>query len=154
MRRIQRYHALSVLGDLKPHPYDWVINIGSLHISNPLNRSEIWGMERVPRNMYVTDLFQSWVKQLINDGLINVVENENVRAIKLQRCGHETHPAPDGKVCLSNHISPRDYDLQLSTKGRDCLVGEQIARSGDYSYYKNFDGTIDSAKKINPGLFK
>ncbi len=139
MRRIQRYHSLAVLGDLKPHPYTQVIHIGALHISNPLNRTEIWGSERVPKTLYVTDVFELWLKQLINDGLIKFVETPKIRWTRTQ---------PEYQ------IAPQDYDLQLTDKGRDCLAMEQIARDGDYSYYKNFQGTIDSAKKINPGLFK
>ena len=139
MRRIQRYHSLAVLGDLKPHPYDQVVAIGSLHISNPVNRSEIWGSERVPKNLYSTDVFESWLKKLINDGLIMFVETDHIKELRTRK---------------EYMISPRDYQLQLTQKGRDCLAMEQIARSGDYSFYKNFDGTIDSAKKINPGLFQ
>src|SRR5579863_8078368 len=139
MRRIQRYHALTVLGDLKPHPYVQVIHIGTLHIANPLNRSEIWGSERIPKTKYVTDVFAGWVKELVNNDLVKFVETEKIKQIRLQ---------PEYQ------IANEDYDLQLTAKGRDCLAMEQIARDGDYSYYKNFQGTLDSAAKINPGLFK
>jgi|SRR5665213_1032577 len=138
MRRIQRYHTLSTLGDLKAHPYVQVIHVGTLHVSNPLNRSEIWGSERIPKTMYATDLFESWIKKLVNDDLIKFVETNKIRQARLQ---------PEYQIAL------QDYDLQLTEKGRDCLVMEQIARDGDYSYYKNFTGTVESAKKINPGLF-
>jgi len=139
MRRIQRYHALSVLGDMKTHPYMQVIHVGTLHVSNPLNHSEIWGSERIPKTKYATDVFEDWIRQLVNDDLVKFVETEKIRQIRLQ---------PEYQ------ISKHDYDLQITAKGRDCLAMEQIARNGDYSFYKNFDGTTDSAKKINPGLFK
>jgi hypothetical protein len=138
MRRIQRYHSLAILGDLKPHPYNQVVHIGALHISNPTNRTEIWGSEKIPKTLYVTDVFETWLKRLINDGLVKFVETERIRQMRLQ---------PEYQV------SARDYELQLTAKGRDCLAMEQIARDGDYSYYKTFDGTLEKAKQINPGLF-
>ena len=139
MRRIQRYHALAVLGDMKPHPYMQVIHVGTLHVSNPLNRSEIWGSERIPKTLYATDVFEAWVKELVDNSLVKYVETEKTKQVRLQ---------PEYQ------IAKQDYDLQLTPKGRDCLAMEQIARDGDYTFYKNFDGTTDSAKKINPGLFK
>lgn len=153
MRRIQRYHVLCVLGDLKPHPFDQVMVIGSLHISNPLNRAEFWASQKIGRNKYGSDVFYSFLKKLMDDDLIMRVENERTKKIRLQSCNHKTHPDPYGP-CFVYQVSIRDYDLQLTEKGRDCLAMEQIARDGDYSYYKNFQGTIESAKKINPGLFK
>jgi len=139
MRRIQRYHVLSVFGDMKPHNYNHAIMIGSLHISNPVNRMEIWPGQKIQRNKYVSEVFEGMINKLMEDGLLQRVENEHIRKIRLDE---------------SYQISPRDWDIQLTQKGRDCLGMEQIARSGDYSFYKNFDGTTNSAKKINPGLFK
>ena len=139
MRRIQRYHVLAVLGDLKAHPFDQVMIVGSLHISNPANRMEIWPGQKIAKNKYSSDVFYSMLKKLMDDGLVQRVENDRIRQIRLND---------------SYQISPRDWDLQLTEKGRDCLAMEQIARDGDYSYYKNFKGTLDSAKKLNPGLFK
>lgn len=139
MRRIQRYHVLSVLGDLQPHPYDEVVVIGSLHLANPANRAEIWPGQKMGRNTYYSNVFESMIRKLIEDGLVRRVENAHIRKIRLE---------------VSYQVSHRDWDLQLTDKGRDCLAGEQIERSGDYNYYKNFQGTIDSAKQINPGLFK
>jgi hypothetical protein len=139
MRRIQRYHILSVLGDLKAHPYDQVIMIGSLHFANPINRSELWPGEKLSSNQYYSNVFESMLKKLMEDGLIKRVENDRIRQLRLSN---------------SYQISPRDWDLQLTDKGQDCLRNEQMERAGDYDYYKNFQGTLDSAKKINPGLFK
>lgn len=153
MRRIQRYHVLSVFGDMKPHNYADAVMIGSLHISNPVNRMEIWPGQKIQKNKYVSQVFEGMLKELMDDGLLQLVENERTRKARLQTCRHETHPDPEG-MCVTWQISPRDRDIQLTQKGRDCLGMEQIARSGDYSFYKNFDGTTDSAKKINPGLFK
>jgi len=151
MRRIQRYHALSVFGDMKPHRYDEAVMLGALHFANPVNRSEIWGSEKLPRKSYYSTYFENVVKKLINDGLLGFVENDRVRKIRLTQCGHSSHPTEE--LCIAYQISPRDYDLQITAKGRECLGMEQIARDGDYSFYKKFDGTIDSAKKLNPGLF-
>jgi hypothetical protein len=83
-------------------------------------------------------VFESWIKELVNNGLVKFVETDKTRWLRMQ---------PEYQ------IAKQDYDLQLTERGRDCLAMEQIARNGDYSYYKNFQGTIDSAKKINPGLF-
>ena len=152
LRRIQRYHALSVFGDMKPHDYANAVMIGSLHISNPTNRMEIWPGQKIDHNKYASDIFEGMIKQLMADGLLQFVDNANTQALRRKTCGHDVHPAPTG-FCFVYLISPREYDIQLTEKGRDCLAMEQITRSGDYSFYKNFDGTIDSAKKINPGLF-
>src|SRR5690242_14728653 len=138
---------------MAPKPYTIAITILSYHFSNPQNRAELWGSEKLPKGSYMNTKIESFLKTLINDGLIEFVDNEHVRKIRLTQCGHETHPAPDGKLCIVWMVSPFDYDLKISAKGRECLGMEQIARSGDYSFYKNFDGTVDSAKKINPGLF-
>ncbi len=153
MRRIQRFHALSVFGDMKPHDYDTAVRIGSLHISNPANRMEIWPGQKIRRNMYASDVFEGMIKQLMQDGLLKRVENERIKQIRLQGCKHQTHPSPDG-LCIAYQISHRDWDLQLTERGRECLGMEQIARDGDYGFYKNFDGSIDGAKKINPDKFK
>lgn len=140
MRRIQIFHALSVFGDMKPHRYDDAIMIGSLHISNPANRMEIWPGQKIQRNKYASDVFEAMVKKLMEDGLLQRVENNHIRMLRLD-------PA--------YQIAPRDWDIQLTLKGRDCLGAEQIARSGDYSWYNQsgFDGTLDKASKLNPGLF-
>jgi len=154
MRRIQRYHVLSIFGDMKLHKYTDAVMIGSLHISNPANRMEIWPGQKIDRRSYVSDVFEGLLKQLINDGLLHLVENDNTRKIKLQQCEHSIHPTTTGLICVVYQVSPRDYDIQITIRGRECLGLEQIARSGDYSFYKNFDGTTDSAQKINPSLFK
>ncbi|MGH7974774.1 MAG: hypothetical protein ACREBR_04565 [bacterium] len=138
MYRIQRYHALSVFGDMKIHNYAHAVGIGALHFANPVNRQEIWGYRRIKKNLYYTDFFEGLMKELMNNGLLKLIENDEVRKLRRQ----------DFYV-----ISPRDYDVQLTDKGRECLGMEQIARSGDYSFYKNFDGTLNSVNKLNPGLF-
>lgn len=46
------------------------------------------------------------------------------------------------------------HDLVISKKGDECLRMEQIARGGDYSYYKNYDRSIHGAhgvQKYAPG---
>jgi hypothetical protein len=153
MRRIHRFNMLSMFGDMAPKQYILALTVLSYHFSNPLNRAEIWGSEKLPKGSYMSDKIERFLKDIINDGLLELVDNEFIKQARLIRCGHEFHPAYDGKLCISNIISPRDYDLKITSKGRECLGAEQIARSGDYAFYKNFDGTIDSAKQINPGLF-
>lgn len=153
MRRVQRFHVLSVYGDMKPHNYNDSVMIGSLHIANPVNRMEIWPGEKISRKTYYSVVFENMLKECFASGLLQLVENENTRKIRLTQCGHRFHPAQDGRTCIAWQISPRDFDIQITKKGRECLGLEQIERSGDYSFYKNFDGSIDTAKKINPGLF-
>lgn len=153
MRRIQRFHLLSVYGDMKPHNYNDSVMIGALHFANPVNRMEIWPGQKISKNMYYSTVFENMLKECLASGLLQLVENQNTRKIRLKQCGHRTHPADDGKLCIAYQVSPRDYDIQITAKGRDCLGMEQIARDGDYGFYKKFDGTTDSAKKINPGLF-
>ncbi len=154
LRRVQRYHVLSVFGDMKPHKYTDAVMIGSLHISNPANRMEIWPGQKIQKNRYASDVFESMLTKLIEDGLLQLVDNEQTRKMRLTTCRHDTHPSSDGRICVTWQVVPRDKDIQLTAKGRECLGMEQIARSGDYTFYKSFDGTTDSAKKINPGLFK
>lgn len=153
MRRIQRFHVLSVFGDMKPHNYNDSVMIGSLHLANPVNRMEIWPGEKISKKTYYSVVFEGFLKECFGAGLLELVDNEVTRKIRLTQCGHRSHPAEDGKVCISYQISPRDFDIKITAKGRDCLGMEQIARDGDYGFYKKFDGTTDSAKKINPGLF-
>jgi len=139
MKRIHRYNLLSLFGDMKPKQYFLALQLATLHFANPLNRSSIWGSERLAKNVYMTDVIENMFKSLLEDGLIQRVETE---AIKHSRT-KDTYL-----------ISLREYDLQITERGRECLGMEQIARDGDYSFYKKYDGSLDSAKKINPGLFE
>ena len=139
MKRIHRYNLLSLFGDLKPKNYFIALQLATLHFANPLNRSSLWGSERLAKNAYMSEKIEGMFKQLLEDGLIKRVETE---AIKQSRT-KDTYL-----------ISLREYDLQLTERGEECLRFEQIARSGDYNYYKNFKGTLNSAKAINPNLFK
>src|SRR5690242_20465271 len=139
MRRIQRYNVLSLFGDMAPKPYNVAVTVLSYHFSNPLNRAELWGSEKLPKGSYMSTTIERFVKNLVNDGLLEFVDNELTKKIRLTQCGHESHPASDGQLCIAWMISHRDYDLKITSKGRDCLGMEQIARSGDYSFYKNFD---------------
>ena len=154
MKRVQRFHVLSVFGDMKPHNYNDAVMIGSLHIANPTNRMEIWPGQKISKKTYYSVVFENFLKDCFMGGLLKLVDNERTKKIRLNQCGHRSHPTEDGKICIAYQISPRDYDIQITEKGRECLGMEQIARDGDYSFYKKFDGTTDSAKKINPGLFK
>ena len=139
MKRIHRYNLLSLFGDLKSKPYVLALQLATLHFANPLNRSSLWGSERLAKNVYMTDVIEKMFKQLLEDGLIKRVETEAIKQSKTK----DTYL-----------ISLREYDLQLTERGRECLGAEQIARDGDYNFYKKYDGTLDSAKKINPNLFK
>jgi hypothetical protein len=139
MKRIHRYNLLSLFGDMKPKQYFLALQLATLHFANPLNRSSLWDNERIAKNVYMSEEIEKMFKHLLEDGLIKRVETEAIKQTRTK----DTYL-----------ISLREYDLQLTEKGRECLGMEQIARSGDYSFYKKFDGTLDSAKKINPGLFK
>lgn len=139
MRRIHRFNLLSLFGDMKPKQYIIALQLATLHFANPLNRASLWGSEKLARNAYMSEEIEKMFKRLFEDGLIRLVDTEEIKQIRMR----DTYL-----------ISLREYDLQITDKGRDCLGMEQIARSGDYSFYKNFKGSIDSAKKINPGLFK
>ena len=139
MKRIHRYNLLSLFGDMKQKSYVLALQLATLHFANPLNRSSLWGSERLSKNAYMSEEIERMFKRLLEDGLIQRIETE---AIKQSRT-KDTYL-----------ISLREYDLQLTEKGRECLGMEQIERSGDYNFYKKYDGTLDSAKRINPGLFK
>jgi hypothetical protein len=139
MKRIHRYNLLSLFGDMKPKNYFIALQLSTLHFANPLNKSSIWGSERLPKNAYMSTVIETMLKRLLEDGLIQRVETEAIRHSRTK----DTYL-----------ISLREYDLQLTERGRECLGMEQIARDGDYSFYKKYDGTLDSAAKINPTLFK
>lgn len=138
MKRIHRYNLLSLFGDMKPKQYIIALQLATLHFANPLNRTSLWGSERLARNTYMSTEIEKMFKQLLEYGLIRRVETESIKQTKTK----DTYL-----------VSLREYDLQLTERGRECLGVEQIARNGDYGYYKNFQGTLDSAKRINPGLF-
>jgi len=139
MKRIHRYNLLSLFGDMKPKNYFIALQLATLHFANPLNKSSIWGSERLPKNAYMSTVIETMLKRLLEDELIKMVETEAIKQSKTK----DTYL-----------ISLREYDLQLTERGRECLGMEQIARDGDYSFYKKYDGSLDSAKQINPGLFK
>jgi hypothetical protein len=141
MKRIHRYNLLSLFGDMKPKQYIIALQLATLHFANPLNRTSLWGSERLARNVYMSEKIEKMFKQLLEYGLIKRVKTEAIKQSKTK----DTYL-----------ISLREYDLQLTEKGRDCLGSEQVERSGDYSWYgrSGFDGTTSSAAKINPGLFK
>lgn len=139
MKRIHRYNLLSLFGDMKSKPYILALQLATLHFANPLNRASLWGSERLAKNVYMSEEIEKMFKHLLEDGLIKRVETEAIRQTRTK----DTYL-----------ISLREYDLQLTEKGRECLGAEQIARSGEYNFYKKYDGTLDSAKSINPGLFK
>jgi hypothetical protein len=52
-------------------------------------------------------------------------------------------------VRCSNHNFYKDDDYKITPKGDSCLREEQIARDGDYSYYKHYDRTIDGQYGAN-----
>jgi hypothetical protein len=124
---------------MKPKQYFTALQLATLHFANPLNRSSLWGSDRLAKNAYMSTVIETMLKRLLEDGLIKRVETEAIRHSRTK----DTYL-----------ISLREYDLQLTEKGRDCLGAEQIARDGDYNFYKRYDGSLDSASKINPTLFK
>jgi len=139
MKRIHRYNLLSIFGDMKSKQYLISLQLATLHFANPLNRASLWGSERLAKDEYMTEKIEKMFTRLLEDGLIKQVETE---AIKHSRT-KDTYL-----------ISPREYDLQITDRGRNCLADEQIERAGDRDWYKKYSGTVDSAAKINPSLFK
>jgi hypothetical protein len=140
MKRIERYYFLSIFGGGKPIDYVSLIQIGTLHFANPANRKDIWiGSKTFSNAKTFQQVFEYMLHEALEYGLVRRVENEKIRLIRLQ---------PEYQ------ISPMDWDYQITNRGDECLRNEQIERAGDVFYYKNFDRTLDSAKKINPGLFK
>src|SRR5271157_4806043 len=99
MRRIQRYHLLAVLGDLKPKSYNDTVMIGTLHFADPTQRAELWPGENLSTYTYYSDIFESMLKRLIEDGLIKRVETSRIRFFR---------------TLDSYQISSRDYELQLT----------------------------------------
>src|SRR5665213_627141 len=117
MKRIQRYHVLSVFGDMKPHNYTDAVMIGSLHIANPVNRKEIWPGQKLSRKMYFSTVFENMLKECFNNGLLMLVDNRRTELARLQQCGHQQHPTDDGRLCVTYQITHRDYDIQITQKG-------------------------------------
>jgi hypothetical protein len=124
---------------MKPKQYIIALQLATLHFANPINRSSLWGSDRLAKNAYMSEEIEKMFKQLLEDGLIQRIETEAIKHSKTK----DTYL-----------ISLREYDLQLTEKGKDCLAMEQMARAGNPDWYKKYDGTLDSAKKINPTLFK
>lgn len=141
MSRLERFHFLSYFGSGLAIPYFQAIQIGTLYISNPTTqvRYDIRITKRNKGQAYYQWEFERMFNKALADGLIKRVENARIKAMKLE------------EFFL---IEKEDYDYQITEKGDACLRAEQIQRDGDYSFYKNFDRTLDGAAKINPGLFK
>ena len=102
MKRIHRYNLLSLFGDLKPKNYFTALQLATLHFANPLNRSSLWGSERLAKNAYMSTVIEKMFKQLLEDGLIKRVETEAIKHSKTK----DTYL-----------ISLREYDLQLTDRG-------------------------------------
>jgi len=47
-------------------------------------------------------------------------------------------------------LTIKDDSLALTKKGDSCLRDEQIARDGDYNYYKTFDRSIEDVDRFAP----
>lgn len=140
MTRLERFHLLSYFGSGKAIPYFQTIQIGTLYISNPITkvRYDIHITKKKDGKRFYQWEFERMFNSALIDGLIQKVDNERTKALRLQ----------DAYL-----IEKEDYDYKISEKGDSCLRDEQIERAGDYSFYKNFDRSLDSAAKINPGLF-
>jgi hypothetical protein len=140
MRRIERYNFLSIFGGGKPIDYVSLIQIGTLHFANPQNRKDIYiGSSTFSNAKTFQQVFERILYEAIEYGLVKRVENYRTRQLRLQP---------------TYQISKEDWDYQITQRGDECLRIEQIERAGDYSFYKKFDRTLDSAAKINPTLFK
>ena len=140
MKRIERYYFLSIFGGGKPIDYISLIQIGTLHFANPQNRKDIYiGSKTFSDAKTYQQVFEQMLHEALEYELVKRVENDRIRLLRLQ---------PEYQ------ISPMDWDYQITKRGDECLRNEQIERAGDVSYYKLFERTSDSAKQINPGLFK
>lgn len=140
MTRLERYYFLGVFGGGNALDYVSLVQIGTLHLANPQNVKDIYVGSRTFSNArHYQQVFERMFKEALEYGLVMRVENEKTKALRLQ---------PEYQ------ISPMDWSYKITKKGDECLRAEQIERAGDYNFYKNFDRTVDSAAKINPGLFK
>jgi hypothetical protein len=141
--RLERFHLLCYFGSGQTIPWSQVIQIGTLYIANPTTkvRYDIRITKKINGKKYYQWEMERMLSCGLRDGLIRRVDNATTRATRLN------------KAYL---IEPQDFDYQITEKGRECIGNEQIERAGDYSWYGKggFDGTIDSAAKINPNLFK
>ena len=71
---------------------------------------------------------------------------------------NQTHFEKLFKTCLSYNLVYRSYKRSnwkddkfcIKKKGDHQLRYEQIRRHGDYSYYSQFDRTVESANKLTP----
>lgn len=142
MTRLERYYFLGILGGGQPVDYVSLIQIGTLHFANPANRKDIYvGSKSFTHAKSYQQAFECILKKAFEDGLVKRVESAKTKALRLD------------KAYL---IEPADFNYQITAKGRECLGNEQMARSGDASWYNaqyGFDGTLDKAAKINPNLF-
>jgi hypothetical protein len=140
MTRLERYYFLGILGGGRPIDYISLVQIGTLHLANPQNVKDIWpGSKTFTKVKTYQAAFERMLKEALENDLVMRVENAKIKALRLE---------PEYQ------ISKFDWSYQISPKGDECLRNEQIERAGDYNYYKNFGRTTESAKKINPNLFK
>jgi hypothetical protein len=73
-------------------------------------------------------------KQALADGIIQRVDSKETIIIHAQMAEHKS----------GLFVGPgwMQYDYKITGKGDECLRNEQIARDGDYSYYKKYDRTV------------
>lgn len=117
MTRIQRYKFLQIFGDGKPHSWYEVINLGVRLL-------------KVHQYTFENDIFT----KALSDGLIYRTDTPETLATKAKQEQHTSG------YFLGNNWT--DYDYTITPKGDECLRNEQIARDGDYSYYRNYDRTV------------
>lgn len=117
MTRIQRYKFLQIFGDAKPHNWFEVIFLGCQHLK-----------------IRQVDFEPKIFKKALADGLIRQVDTDKTILRKSQALEHK-----EGIFIISQW---QDFDYQITELGDECLRNEQIARDGDYTYYKKFDRTL------------
>ncbi len=117
MTRIQRYKFLQIFGDALPHSYFEVIFLGCQHL-------------KLKQKHFEPKIF----KKALADGLIVQVHSDYTRseADLMEKHDSGFFVGPDWTR----------FDYKITPKGDECLRNEQIARDGDYSYYRNFDRTL------------
>lgn len=108
-----RFRFLSIFGDGQQHPWVEVIQLGQYYVD--------------PKNVVSHRVVTRHLKRALEDGLISRLDNDRT---KLERL--------NGFYVLE----PREFDYKITEKGDACIRAEQIARGGDYRYYKYYDRSV------------
>jgi len=113
------FNLLCIFGDGQSHEWLEVINLGTRLFLSTLAAKK-----------YKTHQakFEDFFKKAVNYGLVDKIETDYIRTIKAQR---------------TYQLDEKDYLYKISAKGDHLLRLEQASRTGDYSYFQNYDRTLD-----------